>query len=260
MEHDKFNIESITLKQYLQNKLNFDNEQCKSIIDDLYEIQNKKNIEKYNYYYRCNLCNKLTDIDDLIRCDKCSDLYCNKCYEGYERRDLNGKILDYELSHYDECDEEQNNHNFSINEIFHNIIKILKHYDCYDCNIIINDKLETEEINLTTLNNEYTKYTYAPNNINFVFEKYDNKYEKEYDIVIQFNYHTNSIDNIKEVNNCGYDLLHILELNIYKDYFKDLNITKCSNIGTIIDKEEFILNSFININLNDNVELDFGLF
>ena len=42
MDHDKFNIESITLKQYLQNKLNFNNEQCKSIINDLYEIQNKK--------------------------------------------------------------------------------------------------------------------------------------------------------------------------------------------------------------------------
>lgn len=258
MEHNKFNIESITLKQYLQNKLNFDNEQCKSIINDLYKIQNKKNIEKNNYYYSCDLCDKPINIDNLIRCDKCGNLYCNECYEGYEHRDSNGKILDYELSH--ECDEEQNNHNFSINEIFHNIIKILEHYDCYDCDIIINDKFESKLINLNTLNKEYEKYTYAPNNINFVFKKYDKQYEKEYDIVIQFNYHTNSIDNIKEVNNCGNDLLHILELNIYKDYFKDLDIIECSNIGTIIDKEEFILNSIININLNNNIEPDFGLF
>ena len=49
----------------------------------------------------CTLCEKQFDYIDLNKCDKCIEIFCDKCFYGYTKRDSNGKVIDYEIGH--EC-------------------------------------------------------------------------------------------------------------------------------------------------------------
>jgi len=52
-------------------------------------------------YEECTLCEKQFDYIDLNKCDKCIEIFCNKCFNGYVKRDSNGQVIDYEIGH--EC-------------------------------------------------------------------------------------------------------------------------------------------------------------
>ena len=52
-------------------------------------------------YEECTLCEKQFDYIDLNKCDKCNEIFCDECFYGYTKRDLNGQVIDYEIGH--EC-------------------------------------------------------------------------------------------------------------------------------------------------------------
>jgi len=52
-------------------------------------------------YKECTLCEKQFDCIDLFKCSTCYELFCDECFNGYEKRDSNGLVIDYENGH--EC-------------------------------------------------------------------------------------------------------------------------------------------------------------
>lgn len=47
----------------------------------------------------CNLCEKKYERNDLFTCGTCYDWFCDNCFNGYEKRNSKGEIIDYEYGH-----------------------------------------------------------------------------------------------------------------------------------------------------------------
>lgn len=82
----KYGADTYNWKNFGAKRLYLDNKECR---------------QKYKNYDDCTLCEKQFDYINLNRCDKCMEIFCDKCFNGYEKYNLDGKVIDYELCH--EC-------------------------------------------------------------------------------------------------------------------------------------------------------------
>lgn len=62
-------------------------------------VKNNVEVKFTKKLIECNLCEKNYERNNLFICNTCHDLFCDNCFNGYEKRNSQGKIIDYEYGH-----------------------------------------------------------------------------------------------------------------------------------------------------------------